>query len=173
MKRYFLFLFLGMYVLMGCQMQPAETTSAPGEMGPGMGMGQGMGMDPGMMARHRAPIPEPYTGLTNPTPAGDESLTRGGDLYTLHCTSCHGDGGMGDGPAGQVLDPPAAPIAHTSQMVGDDYLFWRISEGGVPFGTAMPAWKGTLSEDEIWDLIHYLQALGKGQVQPRAHGGDE
>jgi hypothetical protein len=76
---------------------------------------------------------------------------------------------MGDGPAGQVLDPPAAPIAHTSQMAGDDYLYWRISEGGVPFGTAMPAWKGTLTEDDIWALITYVRALG--QVQPRGPVG--
>jgi hypothetical protein len=31
-------------------------------------------------------------------------------------------------------------------MMGDDHLFWRISEGGVPFNTAMPAWKDTLDE---------------------------
>jgi mono/diheme cytochrome c family protein len=167
MKRFLLSLVLWMLLLAGCQTQPTETAS----VSIGMGMGPGMGMDPGMMTRHRAPIPEPYTGLTSPALAGDDVLTLGGDMYTLHCISCHGDGGMGDGPTGQVLDPPSAPIAHTSQMMGDDYLFWRISEGGAAFETAMPAWKRTLSEDDIWALIHYVRALGQGQVEPRGPTG--
>jgi mono/diheme cytochrome c family protein len=87
------------------------------------------GMMNGMMGRHHAQIPEEYAGLSNPTPADDESLARGAAIYAEQCASCHGDGGMGDGPAGEALDPQPAAIAHTSQMMGDDYLFWRISEG--------------------------------------------
>jgi mono/diheme cytochrome c family protein len=126
-------------------------------------------MQSGMMARHSAAIPEEYAGLANPVPADEESLERGAELYTTYCASCHGDGGMGDGPAGTALDPAAAPIAHTSQMLGDDYLFWRISEGGAiaPFNSAMPAWAATLDEQARWDVINYIQALGRGSVTPR------
>lgn len=136
--------------------------------------GMGMGMQSGMMARHSAAIPAEYTGLTNPVLADEESLARGAELYTTHCASCHGDGGMGDGPAGTALDPAAAPIAHTSQMLGDDYLFWRISEGGAmaPFNSVMPPWSATLDEQERWDVINYVQALGSGAAAPRqAMGG--
>ena len=35
---------------------------------------------------------------------------------------------MGNGPAAAALDPAPAPIAHTSQMMGNDYL-WRIDKG--------------------------------------------
>lgn len=102
----------------------------------------------------------------------DESLARGAALYSANCASCHGDGGMGDGPAGVVLDPPASPVARTSQMLGDGYLFWRISEGGYSFGTAMPAWKDVLDERARWDVINYLRVLGQGVVQPgRSAGG--
>ena len=68
---------------------------------------------------------------------------------------------MGDGPTASALDPAPAAIAHTSQMSGDDYLFWRISEGGVPFETAMPVFKA-LEEQDRWDVIDYIRALGKG-----------
>jgi hypothetical protein len=79
---------------------------------------------------------------------------------------------MGDGPAGAGLDPAPAPIAHTSQMMGDDYLFWRINEGGVHFTTAMPTWSQVLDEDDHWDVINYVRALGAGQVAPgRGMGG--
>lgn len=125
-----------------------------------------MGMGSGMHARHSAPIPDKYTGLINPVSADEESLERGAILYAANCAVCHGDGGMGDGPTAVSLDPAPAPIAHTSQMMGDDYLFWRISEGGLPFNTAMPVWKESFDEQARWDVINYVRALGKGQVQP-------
>ena len=143
-------------------------------MGHGQGKGRGMGGPPeGMRERHQAPVPAEYQGKTNPVPADEASLARGEEIYAQQCATCHGDGGMGDGPAGQGLDPAPAPIAHSSQMLSDSYLFWRISEGGVPFKTAMIPYKGILSEDEIWDVINYTRALGSGQVQPRRNMGGQ
>jgi len=136
----------------------AACASQDGGMGPGMGGN-------GMMERHHADIPTEYAGITNPIPADMESLERGGELYTVNCASCHGDGGMGDGPAGSALDPAPSPIAHSSQMMADDYLFWRVSEGGTPFNTSMPSWK-VLDEQSRWDLVNYMRALGDGTVQP-------
>lgn len=133
--------------------------SAPGnETSPGMG-------NNGMMTRHHAEIPAEYAGLTNPVPPDEESLARGAELYAVNCASCHGDGGMGDGPAGAALDPAPAAVAHTSQMMADDYLFWRVSEGGTPFNTSMPPWK-VLDDQARWDLVNYMRALGAGTVKP-------
>jgi len=128
----------------------------------------GMGPGSGMMARHHATIPDEYAGLAKPVAADDLSLERGGEIYTTNCAVCHGDGGMGDGPGAAGLDPAPAAIAHTSQMMGDDYLFWRISEGGAlaPFNSTMIAWKGVLDEGARWDVISYVQALGSGAVRP-------
>jgi mono/diheme cytochrome c family protein len=139
--------------LSACGPQPAENSAAPGMGGNGM------------MARHHAKIPENYAGLTNPVTSDEASLERGKTLYTTNCASCHGDGGMGDGPAGAALDPVPAAVAHTSQMMADDYLFWRISEGGAGFSTTMPGWKA-LDEQSRWDMINYLRALGAGTVTP-------
>jgi len=139
-----------------------------------MGPMRGMGMGGGMMARHHAAIPQEYAGLTNPVPFDEESLARGAKIYSANCAACHGDGGMGDGPAAASLEPAPAPIARTSLMLGDNYLFWRISEGGsvAPFNSAMPAWKTTLDEQARWDVINYARAIGSGQVTPRqAVGG--
>jgi mono/diheme cytochrome c family protein len=132
-------------------------------------MGMGMGNGGGMMARHHATIPPEYAGLANPIPATEASIERGAEIYAAQCATCHGDGGMGDGPAAAALDPAPAAIAHTSQMLGDDYQFWRISEGGAmaPFNSAMISWKGILDEQARWDVINYVQALGSGQVMPR------
>ena len=126
----------------------------------------GMGMGNNMMNRHHAQIPAEYAGLKNSVPADEASLERGVQLYVTNCASCHGDGGMGDGPVGVALDPAPSPIAHTSQMMEDDYLFWRISEGGLEFNTSMPPWKDALDEQSRWDLINYVRALGAGTVKP-------
>jgi hypothetical protein len=50
----------------------------------------------------------------------------------------------------------------------DDYLFWRISEGGThePFASAMPRWQDVLDDDARWDVINYVRALGSGQIMP-------
>jgi mono/diheme cytochrome c family protein len=40
-------------------------------------------------------------------------------------------------------------------------LLYRISEGGAmpPFNSSMPAWKNTLKENDIWQVISYLKTL--------------
>lgn len=133
------------------------------------------GMMPGggMMERHHTSIPDEYAGQTNPMAADEESLARGEEIYTTNCASCHGDGGVGDGPAGAALDPAPSNIAHTSQMLGDDYLFWRISEGGAmePFSSSMPSWKATFDPEARWDVLNYIQALGSGEVMPESMMG--
>ncbi|MDT8307598.1 MAG: cytochrome c [Anaerolineae bacterium] len=147
----------------------AVSEAEPGGMMPGMGMGR----DSGMMERYRVTVPSEYASLTNPVEATEDSLERGGELYTTYCATCHGDGGMGDGPTAANLDPAPVAIAHTAQMMGDNYLFWRISEGGAiePFNSAMPAWKGVLDEQQRWDVINYVRALGAGTVMPRSMMG--
>ena len=178
MKNYFLFTLLaGLVLLTACGSVQIENVGAEAEAAnesdsSGMSMsgnGNGMmGMGGGMMARHHATIPDDYAGLPNPIAADEASIERGATLYTTQCASCHGDGGMGDGPAAANLDPAPANIAHTSQMLGDDYLFWRISEGGAmaPFNSTMVAWKSIMDEDARWDVINYVQALGSGAVMP-------
>ena len=146
-------IFLIMILLSACGSQVEEFR-------PGMGMG-----GDNMMNRHHAQIPAEYAGVKNPVTADETSLQRGAELYATNCASCHGDGGMGDGPAGAALNPVPAPVAHTSQMMADDYLFWRISEGGTEFATSMPPWK-FLDEQSRWDMINYIRALGAGTVQP-------
>jgi mono/diheme cytochrome c family protein len=143
----------------------AETNTT----GSGMGMGMGTMDHESMRIAHHATVPDAYATLSNPISADAASLERGAAIYVTSCALCHGDGGMGDGPAAINLDPAVSPIAQTSQMHSDAYLFWRVSEGGQgdPLKSAMPAWKNTFDEQARWDAINYVQALGKGTVQPQ------
>jgi mono/diheme cytochrome c family protein len=167
MKQQCTILFLLAALLAGCSLIPSG-----GQVTPTPTTNAGMGAGSSMSGRHHAPIPEPYSSMSAPE-VGEGALERAAEFYTQNCASCHGDGGWGDGPAGQALDPAPAPLARTSLRMSDGYLFWRMSEGGAVFASAMPAWKETLNEQQIWEMIAYLRALGSGEVTPQASTGGQ
>jgi mono/diheme cytochrome c family protein len=101
------------------------------------------------------PAPADYAGKTNPL--GADAAAAGSLNYISYCESCHGASGLGDGPAGAALNPPAANLLTVASQVGDDYLFWRISEGKA--GTAMVGWGNVLSEEQIWQVVAYIRTL--------------
>lgn len=107
-------------------------------------------------------LPAPYASKRNPIPAMD-SITAGKKIYTEQCEPCHGEQGDGKGPVGATLKPRPADFTDAKRMeqLSDAYLFWRISEGGgfEPFNSAMPAKKGVLSENDIWNVINYVRTF--------------
>lgn len=103
----------------------------------------------------REMVPPPYAGMSHVF--GEGEAQKGQETYSLYCQSCHGEKGLGDGPAATALTPPPADLTQLVATVGDDYLFWRISEGKA--GTAMISWKGVLSESQIWEIIAFLRTL--------------
>jgi len=101
------------------------------------------------------PVPAEYVGKTNPL--GPEAAEQGAEVFKSNCEICHGPQGHGDGPAGGSLEPKPKNLAVLRERAGDDYLFWRISEGRP--GTAMVAWKGILTEEQIWQVISFIHTL--------------
>jgi mono/diheme cytochrome c family protein len=105
-------------------------------------------------------IPLEYRDLTNPYPVTTMVVEDGAKLYAAHCARCHGAKGQGDGEAAHDLRTPPAVLAYMVQHSRsvDEYLLWSISEGGKEFGTAMPAFKDTLTEREIWQIITFMRS---------------
>jgi mono/diheme cytochrome c family protein len=106
-------------------------------------------------------IPAPYNALRNPLSRTRATVERGEVVYDSNCASCHGPNGAGDGEAGKGLNPPRGNLVWLSQMPmveWDPFMYWTVAEGGAQFGTAMPAFKDTLSKDDIWAVVAYIQA---------------
>jgi len=105
-------------------------------------------------------IPEKYLKVENGVGYTVRAIAEGAPLYWAHCQKCHGDTGLGNGDLAYALTPSPALLAYMVQqpIAVDQYLLWSISEGGKQFGTAMPAFKTTLSEDQIWQIVAYLRA---------------
>jgi len=109
--------------------------------------------------------PAAFLGMTNPLPASAEHVQAGKKLYLetakpLACMNCHGTKGDGNGPAGMGLVPPPRNFTCGELMkdIPDGQLFWIIKNGSP--GTGMMPFSG-LSDEEVWQLIHYLRSLAK------------
>jgi len=90
----------------------------------------------------------------SPTQSGDP--LKGKSLYDRHCVTCHGPGGKGDGPIGQVLIPPAANLTLLGKQ--SDKTILDTLRNGRP-GTAMPSWKNDLNSLELNHLLSFLRTL--------------
>ncbi len=91
--------------------------------------------------------------------AGQEA-GNGKAIYEKLCLTCHGPQGKGDGPTGKVLIPPATDLTSAATKKKSDADLLKIIREGKP-PTAMPAWKGQLSEQEMRDVLAYIRSLNR------------
>jgi mono/diheme cytochrome c family protein len=120
-------------------------------------------------------VPEAYLKAENGVGYTTTAIAAGGPIYASHCAKCHGATGLGNGALAHALSPSPALLAYMIQqpIAIDQYLLWSISEGGKPFGTAMPAFKTELTQNEIWQVVAYLRAGFPGvddEGAPKASG---
>jgi mono/diheme cytochrome c family protein len=106
--------------------------------------------------------PTPQTQLANPVPRTVESVSIGQSLYVNNCASCHGADARGGGPLSTTTPVPAPPLVGPGSHLGahtDGDLHYLISFG-MPGG--MPAWSGTLTDQQIWHIVNYMRSLQDG-----------
>ena len=95
--------------------------------------------------------------VRNPIAPTQESIAAGYDLYLTNCQTCHGERGYGDGPASVGLNPPVADLTVHVPLHPDRALFEFIRDG-VP-GTSMAGRGDTLTDDQMWHIVNYIQTL--------------
>lgn len=113
--------------------------------------------------------------VPNPLPATPANIDAGKHVFGDYCVECHGRDGQNTGvPFAANISPPTPSLASSEvQSYSDGQLKWIIDNGIFPSG--MPASKGTLSDEEIWQTILYIRHLPPaGSLgEPRAYSGDE
>lgn len=86
------------------------------------------------------------------------SVQRGAQLFSEHCSSCHGASGMGDGIAARGMEPaPSNFHDRVRQGQRNPYSLFTTVTLGVD-GTAMQSY-AQLNEEQRWDLAFYLSTL--------------
>ena len=104
------------------------------------------------------PIAIPNMGAPeNPVAADDASLTRGAELFALHCQMCHGTTAEGNGPIAPFLaNKPANLTSEVVQSKSDGSFFLTISNG---ITGRMPALNENLTVSERWDVVNFIRTL--------------
>ena len=99
------------------------------------------------------------TALVRAAEKGDAA--KGKETFQTTCAACHGPEGKGDGVAAAALDPKPRNLTDAAFMStqSDDRVYKVISEGGASVGLSpmMAAWGGTLSKQDIWNVIAYIR----------------
>jgi len=120
-----------------------------------------------------AAVPRPADLVALPAPeapAADASpLERGRYLYGLHCATCHGVAGRGDGPSGQALLYPPSDLTRVAERRGGVFVAAEIAahvDGEIPHpshGSAdQPIWGPGLplgDAGELDALLRFLETL--------------
>jgi mono/diheme cytochrome c family protein len=92
-----------------------------------------------------------------PALGGAKQVERGFRLYREMCIMCHTPVDQKPTPIAAGLNPQAPSFAENDMSAAE--LFWAAKHG-IRF-TGMPAWGSSLSDQEIWDMVTFIQVLPK------------
>jgi len=100
--------------------------------------------------------------IPNPTPVSEASLVNGRKYFQINCSVCHGEKGLGDGPATKFGMPGINLTGDITKGRADGYIFGMIRNGrGL-----MPPYN-RIEEMDRWDVVNYVRGLqGKGAPVP-------
>lgn len=99
----------------------------------------------------------------NPEPQGWPSFISSGyylgkEIYVTRCMTCHGCAGNGLGTyGGTLIVTPADFKGEPFRSMPDEQWFWHVSEGIQ--GSVMPPWKESLTVEQRWKVIRYVQQV--------------
>lgn len=110
--------------------------------------------------------------LAGATPVLAADVAAGKAKYDMFCASCHGPEGKGEGPVGASLNPKPRDFTegnfkfdtNNDGKTGTDTDLANVIKNGAAAygGSAMMApWGGTLSDEDVANLVAYVQSLAK------------
>lgn len=97
--------------------------------------------------------------VKNPSAPTEQNLTEGARLYMNHCAGCHGIPSNRATQFGKSFNPPVPQFFSDAPDMPENQNFY-ITQHGIRF-SGMPAWGGTLSENQIWLLVTFMSNIEK------------
>jgi mono/diheme cytochrome c family protein len=117
----------------------------------------------GGMPQEAAPAPAPAASVArNPVKATPESQAKAKKLYAVDCAMCHGDNGKGQTDLAKDMELTLKDWSDPKSLAGmqDGELFDAIRNGK---GKMPPEAEGRANNNEVWNLVHYIRNMSKGQ----------
>lgn len=104
----------------------------------------------------------------------DAQVGEGAGHYTDMCEGCHGAPGVEPGEIAKGMRPAPPDLAKAAGDWNAPELFWIIKHGIKM--TGMPAWGEVDSDDELWKVVAFVQAMPdmsaeRYQTLKAEHGG--
>lgn len=89
----------------------------------------------------------------------DAAHFRGSLVFFNYCVTCHGPNADGNGRAARLYDPRPANLRTSDK--NDAYMKLIIRSGGkaVARSEFMPPWGEELTDEQIADVVTYLQSI--------------
>lgn len=82
--------------------------------------------------------------------------------YDRSCTGCHGAPGVGRATFAAGMTPTPPFLLGASRQWTPAQLYWIVHEGVKM--TGMPAWGESQSDDRVWNVVAFLEAMP--QISP-------
>lgn len=96
--------------------------------------------------------------LIDLSPQQYPDISKGRELYSANCQSCHGEKGAGDGPLSASFTPrPLSFLSDSFIQFIPPLQIFNTSRLGIK-GTGMRAYD-ELSDKELWDIAFYVKSL--------------
>ena len=93
------------------------------------------------------------------------TYTCGEFVFENYCATCHGAGGLGNGPVAQRgFPPPPSLLADKTRKMKDGHLFHVLTYGQ----NNMPSYASQISREDRWNVIGYVRSLQNAAPVPTA-----
>jgi cytochrome c553 len=111
-------------------------------------------------------------GVEVPELSDPAMIRRGAGHYELVCAACHGSPGRAPEAFARNLTPrPPLLLDQMQHWRPPARTFWTVKHGIKR--TAMPAWPTQLRDDEVWDVVAFIEEMPKlTEEQYRELAGD-
>lgn len=114
-----------------------------------------------------APKAVDITTIKEPWVESPEVAQYGAGVFKANCAMCHGDKGLGDGPAGAALNPKPRNLVEGKWTVGGDSIsLFKTISNGIP-GTSMPGFAQIKVADR-WALVQYIHSITQNKTEDDA-----
>jgi thiosulfate dehydrogenase len=99
--------------------------------------------------------------VPSPVPATEPNLMSGAMTYRENCAVCHGLPGHEMTAIAKGMFPKVPQLFHGTGVTDDPVgeTFWKV-QNGIRL-TGMPAFKGSLSDEEMWQVSQLLAQADK------------
>ncbi|MCG2592680.1 cytochrome c [Ramlibacter sp. XY19] len=89
----------------------------------------------------------------------DATVFRGSLVFFNYCVTCHGPNADGNGRAARLYDPRPANLRASDKNAAYMRLMVRLGGKGMGRSEFMPPWGEELTDEQIGDVVSYLQSI--------------